>query len=145
MGTYNDGSVPYGFPGLVGIDTTGTNAELPNEFYVLEDIQVTETSTVIERRDGQNVMSGRVVIDDNPSGTGREFASATMRLQRATLTQPFPPIGSLFRMLEGAGSLEIISAVENGRVWAVASGGQNYNQATAHTFEVQVFPTGNVV
>jgi hypothetical protein len=140
MPTYNDGSIPYGFPGLVGIDTTGTDAESPNEFYSLESITTETAGSEIERRSGLNVVTGRVLIadaDDYPT----ELTSATVRLQRATITQPFPPIGSLFLMISAGTGLNLISTTESTNWWVVASGGQNYGQAEAHTFEVVCRPT----
>jgi hypothetical protein len=147
MPTYNDGNVPYGFPGLVGIDTTGTDAESPNEFYSLESITTETAGSEIERRSGLNVVTGRVLIQDGGNGQpengpySTELTSATIRLQRATITQPFPPIGSLFLMQGDGGTADLISTPERGQVWCVASGGQNYAQAEAHTFEVVCRPT----
>jgi hypothetical protein len=142
MPTYNDGSVPYGIAGVLGV---GDDPEAPDEFYVVEDVRVDESGSVIERRNGLNVMTGRVVIDDNPANTGREFNSATLRLQRATITQPFPAIGTRFLMRDVDTSNPLIATAEDARVWAIASGGQNYNQAEAHVFEVVVHPTASVV
>jgi hypothetical protein len=146
MPTYNDGSIPYGFPGLVGIDTTGTDAESPNEFYSLESITTETAGSEIERRSGLNVVTGRVLIPDMNDGIGvnnypTELSSATVRLQRATITQPFPPIGSLFLMEAQGPGVDLIATSEGRQVWCVASGGQNYAQAEAHTFEVVCRPT----
>jgi hypothetical protein len=148
MPTYNDGNVPYGFPGLVGIDTTGTDAESPNEFYSLESITTETAGSEIERRSGLNVVTGRVLIPDAPD-TGvysTQLTSATVRLQRATITQPFPPIGSVFRMRSNdVSGIPLIATTEDAQVWCVASGGQNYAQAEAHTFEVVCRPTQAVL
>jgi hypothetical protein len=112
MATYNDGAIPYG----INVCTINSIA------YEVEDLQIAVNGDQIERRNGFNVLTGRVIIDPNN-------ITGTMRLQRATTATAFPPIGSLFTFpnnlaLTGQGY--------------VMSGGQSYNQAAAHVFEVAV-------
>jgi hypothetical protein len=110
MPTYNDGSVPYGITAIT----------FNSVVYEVEDCRVDVAGDTIERRSGQNVLTGRVIIDPNN-------ITGTMRLQRATTATAFPPIGSL-------GTMPANLAI-TGQVY-VMSGGQSYNQAEAHIFEI---------
>jgi hypothetical protein len=145
MPTYNDGGVPYGINGLLGIAFTSSasEAETPDEYYVVEEIRVEQTGSEIVRRSGLNVVTGRVIIDD--SGDEREVSSVNIRLQRATITQPFPSIGSVFLPRDIDTSAELIPGIDPGRVFAVASGGQNYGMADKHMFEIVAYATSSVL
>ena len=111
MPEYNDGNVPYGVAAITASNT----------LYVVEQMTFDEGGSVIDRRNGSNVMSGRVVIDDN-NRTG------TLRLQRATTVTNFPGIGATF------------TPPSNSAVTFqcyILGGGHNYGQAEAHTFDVR--------
>jgi hypothetical protein len=110
MPTYNDGSVPYGISAVT----------INSVVYECEAFTIDVRGDEIERRNGLNVVTGRVIIDPNNIG-------GTGRLQRATTTTAFPPIGALF-------TLPALCATTGQGI--VASGGQNYGQAEAHTFEI---------
>jgi hypothetical protein len=110
MPTYNDGGVPYG---VSPITISGT-------VYVAEEMRLDVAGDEIVRRNGVNVVTGRVIIDPNN-------ITGTYRLQRATTGTAFPAIGATFTFpgdvaLTGQG--------------IVMSGGQNYGMADAHLFEI---------
>lgn len=111
MPDYNDGNVPF------GVAACTISAKL----YVFETFEVDEGGALIERRTGSNVMSGRVVIDDN-NRTG------SARLQRATTVTPFPGIGATFT--PPANTAFTFQSY-------VTGGGHNYGQAEAHTFDIR--------
>jgi hypothetical protein len=112
MSTYNDGNIPYGVS--VATFTAG-------RVYVCEDFSIDKSSTVIERRNGSGVMTGRVVIDEN-NVTG----SAT--LQRATSTSPMPEIGATFTPPS--------DAAYTGQAYVTGSSAAQ-SQTTAHTFTIR--------
>lgn len=112
MATYNDGNIPFG----VSVATFTAGA-----VYVVEDFSIDKSSTVIERRSGVGVLSGRVIIDEN-NITG----SAT--LQRATSTTPIPSIGATFTPPS--------DATYTAQAYVTGSSGAQ-SQTTAHTFTIR--------
>jgi hypothetical protein len=111
MATFNDGSIPYG----VATITVG------GVLYVAEDFSVDLSSTVIERRSGVGVMTGRVIIDENN-------ITGTATLQRATTSTVIPPIGATFTAPSDA-------SYTGGAYVTGSSGAQS--QTTAHTFTIR--------
>ena len=126
MATYNDGSIPYG----VGETITGGATT-----YVIEDFSVDLASTVIERRDGVGVMSGRVVIDDQPA-TNKGW-TASLTLQRAIVTDPIPDVGDILIFETGDILTNLGLETDGGSVIVISSSGSQ-SQTTAHSFTIRV-------
>lgn len=130
MATYNDGSIPYG---------VGTVDDLTNGVtYVCEDFTPDLASTVIERRDGLGVLSGRVVIDDQLDSGGPAGWTASLTLQRATVTTPMPEIGDQLDLQSVTGFLDLGLASDAGAAIRVTGVSASQSQTTAHTFTVRI-------
>jgi hypothetical protein len=128
MATYNDGSIPYGVGTVTDIDTSLV--------YVVEDFAPDLASTVIERRDGVGVMTGRVVIDDQ-AATNRGW-TATLTLQRATVTTPIPAVGAQLDLQSLTGFLDLNLATDGGAAVRVIGSSGAQSQTAAHTFSLRI-------
>lgn len=111
MSTLNDGNIPYGVAAI----TIGST------LFTLDSFDVDRGGSQIERRNGQNVLTGRVHIDDlNITG------SAT--LQRSTITTELPAIGTVFTAPS--------DAVYTGAC-VVMGASASQNPSTPHTFTIR--------
>ena len=138
MATYNDGSVPYGF----SVEVLWSAAPGGSVTYVMEDLSVDFTSTVIERRDGLGAMTGRVAIDDQATRSGLPAGvAATMTLQRATTSTPIPDVGADLSV-PGSPFTNVFVQLGIGNLpssFRVIGSSASQSQTTAHTFSVRVW------
>jgi len=127
MPTYNDGGVPYGFAGVAELFQSPGGALIGS--YVIESLTFDEGGFQIDRRNGLNVMSGRVAGDDNSATTfAIQAKTGTIRIQRATPSTPAPKVGNGIGY--NGGNLDLPDTF-----LVVTGATQNLAQAEAHTFE----------
>jgi hypothetical protein len=137
MPTYNDGSVPYGFG--AGIDLYDTPAGASIGTYVLESLTLDEGGFQIERRNGSNVMSGRVAGDDSNEGAAVPLnITGTARVQRATSSTVAPKVGNALYYPGG----DLPAQPLDQRYLIITGVSHTYGQAEAHTFDVRWAVTG---
>ena len=133
MPDYNDGAVPYGFATFADL-YTAPNSGVQIGTYVVESLTFDEAGFQVDRRNGSNVMSGRVAGDDTPVADAPSPKTGTVRLQRATSSTVSPQIGNAF-IYEG-GDLAISNLY-----YVITGCTQNLAQAEAHTFECRFAAT----
>jgi len=107
MAAYNDGSVPFGSQ----VVTIGATA------YVAENINFTEPSTIIERRDEDGDPSGQVVVAGFANGSGV--------LQFATTLTVVPAVGATFTLTRNGGATAATVGV------VITEVGETYTQLDA--------------
>lgn len=100
MAAHNDGSVPFGSQ----IATIGASP------FVAENINYTEPSTIIERRDEDGDPSGQVIIPN--------FGNGSATLQLAATTWLVPTVGATFNLLRKSGATVGVVISEVGEQYA---------------------------